>query len=184
LKASFAWRTLTHTRYVDGIIRADTFTLPQNLSYLALSSKSDPELIDFFDGYEFRHDIIERIDNEVYASIREWVNGRHISSALRKLICYAVWGNPVDAYKFFEYSYQDEFMPHRYLAEHVVLGHVPKSTNYNEPRPSMLSGYRKHGDVRARMARANDQGVGKFYIELLLFMPPHILCYTYSTRCP
>jgi hypothetical protein len=120
----------------------------------------------------------------VYTGIREWVNGRHISSALRKLICYAVWGNPVDAYKFFEYSYQDEYMPHRYLAEHVVLGHVPKPTNYTEPRPSMLSGYKKHGDVRARMARANDQGVGTCYIGRLLFMPPHSMCYTYSTRCP
>jgi hypothetical protein len=110
------------------------------------------------------------------------VNGRHISPALRKLICYAVWGNPVDAYKFFEYSYQDEYMPHRYLAEHVVLGHVPKPTNDTEPRPSMLSGYKKHGDVRARMARANDQGVGKRYIELLLVGAPHIMCYTYICR--
>jgi hypothetical protein len=135
--------------------------LPRNFSYQALCTKSDPELIEFFDGYDYRHDIIERIDNEVYAGIREWVNGGHISSDLRKLICYAVWGNPVDAYKWFEYSYQDEYMPHRYLPEHVILSEVPKPSDYTDLRPSVLCGYKKHGDVRARMARANDQGVGK-----------------------
>jgi hypothetical protein len=46
----------------------------------------------------------------------------------------------------------------------------------------MLSGYKKHGDVRARMARANDQGVGKRYIELLLVGAPHVMCYTYICR--
>lgn len=130
-------------------------------TYQPLTTKRDPELAEFFDGFEYRHDIIERIDKEVYGGMQDLVNGRHISVGLRKLICYAVWGNPVDAYKWFEYSYQNEYMPHRYLPEHVVLGHVPKPSNYTEPRPSGITGYKKHGDVRARMARANDQGVGK-----------------------
>lgn len=135
-----------------------------NYPYQPLSTKSDPELVDFFDGFDYRHDIIERIDQEVYMGMRELACGRSITLALRKLVCYAVWGNPVDAYKWFEYSYQNEYMPHRYLPEHVVLGHVPKPADYTEPRPSNTSGYKKHGDVRARMARANDQGVGKRFM--------------------
>ncbi|KAH7412003.1 hypothetical protein DE146DRAFT_784606 [Phaeosphaeria sp. MPI-PUGE-AT-0046c] len=146
-------------RYVDGVIRTDDFTVPPDFSYQALSSKTDPELIDFFDGFQYRHDIIERIDSEVYMGMKDLVQGRHIPVALRKLICYAVWGNPVDAYKWFEYLYQTEYMPHRYLPEHVVLGHIPKPTNHADPRPSVLSGPLRHREVRSRMARANDQGV-------------------------
>ncbi|KAH4007433.1 hypothetical protein HBH98_010520 [Parastagonospora nodorum] len=146
-------------RYIDGIIRTDAFTIPLDLTYQSLSTKNDPELVDFFDGFDFRHDIIERIDKEVYMGMQDLGNGRQVPLAVRKLICYAVWGNPVDAYKWFEYAYQNEYMPHRYLPEHVVLRHVPKPVNYTEPRASVLTGHRKHGDVRARMARANDQGV-------------------------
>jgi hypothetical protein len=152
---------LTYGRYIEGVVRTDAFTLPMDYVYRPLSTMRDPELMEFFDGFDYRHDIIERIDKEVYGGMQDLVNGRPITVGLRKLICYAVWGNPVDAYKWFEYSYQNEYMPHRYLPEHVVLGHVPKPANYAEPRPSGLKGYKKHRDVRARMARANDQGVGE-----------------------
>jgi hypothetical protein len=148
-------------RYVDGSIRTDSFSFPLDFPYRPLSTKQDPELLDFFDGFNYRHDIIERIDEEVRMGIRELAYGRAISVSLRKLICYAVWGNPVDAYKWFEYSYQSEYMPHRYLPEHVVLGHIPKPANCANPRPGFSSGPMRHGDVRFRMARANDQGVGK-----------------------
>lgn len=100
--------------------------------------------------------------------IRELAYGRSISVSLRKLICYAVWGNPVDAYKWFEYAYQNEYMPHRYLPEHVVLGHIPKTTDCADPRPGFASGPMKHRDVRFRMARANDQGVGKSMRRIFL----------------
>jgi hypothetical protein len=126
-----------------------------------MSTRSDPELLDFFDGFEYRNDIIERIDQEVYAGVMAIVNGQQISLALRKLVCYAVWGNPIDAYKYFEYSYQNEYMPHRYLPEHVTLGHIPKPANYSEPRPTIDTSFKRHFSVRARMSRANDQGVGK-----------------------
>lgn len=85
---------------MDGIVRTDAFTIPLNFSYQALSSKRDPELVDFFDGFEYRHDIIERIDNEVYTAVKDLAQGNHIPTSLRKLVCYAVWGNPVDAYKW------------------------------------------------------------------------------------
>ncbi|KAH7082566.1 hypothetical protein BKA63DRAFT_404313, partial [Paraphoma chrysanthemicola] len=148
-------------RYLDGIIRSEYFRLPLDFPYQPLSTKRDSELDEFFDGFEYRHDIIARIDREVRQGIQDLAYGRAVPLALRKLVCYALWGNPVDAYKWFEYSYQDEFMPHRYLPEHVILGHLPKPVDSGAPRPSILTGYRKHGDVRARMARANDQGVGK-----------------------
>jgi len=151
---------LTLGRYPDGIIRTDNFPLPLGYPYQPLSTKLDPELVEFFDGFEYRHDIIDRIDQEVRMAMRELAYGGTIPPGLRKLVCYAIWGNPVDAYKWFEYSYQREHMPHRYLPEHVVLGDVPKPAGYTEPRPLSDSGPKKHGEVRARMARANDQGVG------------------------
>jgi hypothetical protein len=142
-------------------VTTEAFVLPADFAYKPLSTKTDPELLDFFDGFEYRNDIIERIDQEVYVGMRALVNGQNISLALRKLICYAVWGNPVDAYKHFEYSYQNEYMPHRYLPEHVTLGHISKPTNCSEPRPTIDTSFKRHYPVRARMSRANDQGVGK-----------------------
>jgi hypothetical protein len=155
------WKKLTVSRYLDGIIRTDAFPLPANYAYQQLSTRSDPELLEFFHGFDYRHDIIERIDEEVHMGTRKLSDGGQVSLSLRKLICYAIWGNPVDAYKHYEYAYQNEYMPHRYLPEHVILGHVPKPAGYTGPRPSINSGYKKHHDVRSRMARANDQGVGK-----------------------
>lgn len=157
---SIAVRKLISNRYIEGIVRTDNFSLSLDLHYEPLSTKTDPELVNFFDGFDYRHDIIDRIDEDVRMAIKELACGGSISSALRKLVCYALWGNPVDAYKWFEYSYQKEYMPHRYLPEHVVLGHIPKPAVYKEPRPVTDHSFKKHGEVRARMARANDQGVG------------------------
>jgi hypothetical protein len=55
--------------------------------------------VDFFDGFDYRHDIIDRIDGEVRVAMRELAYGGSVPLALRKLVCYALWGNPVDAYK-------------------------------------------------------------------------------------
>lgn len=147
-------------RYQDDIVRTDHFTLPADYPYQPLNTRHDPELVDFFDGFEYRHDIIDRIDQEVRSAMRALAYGDQLPLGLRKLVCYALWGNPVDAYKWFEYSYQKDYMPHRYLPEHVVLGHIPKPAG-KDPRPQTVTGYLKHGEVRARMARASDQGVGR-----------------------
>jgi hypothetical protein len=146
-------------RYMDDIVRTDHFSLPLNYPYQPLSTRHDTELVDFFDGFDYRHDIIERIDQEVHVAMKDLAYGQPLPPALRKLVCYALWGNPIDAYKWFEYSYQKEYMPHRYLPEHVVLGHIPKPSGA-DPRPQTITGFLRHGEVRARMARANDQGVG------------------------
>lgn len=143
-------------------MKSEYFTLPANYPYRPLRSKFDPELVEFFNGFDYRHDIIDRIDQVVVAGIRELSLGRLLPSGHRRLICYAIWGNPSDAYKWYEYSLQEEYLPHRYLPEHVVLGHVPKLGGEAEPQPSILNSSRRHMDARYRMARANDEGISKF----------------------
>lgn len=149
-------------RYVDGIVKSEYFTLPADYPYRPLRTKIDPELVDFFDGFEYRYDIIDRIDIAVRGGIHELSLGRPLPSGYRRLICYALWGNPSDAYKWYEYSLQDEYLPHRYLPEHVVLGHIPKLVGEANPQPSSLDNSRRHPGVRFRMARANDEGIGKY----------------------
>lgn len=149
-------------RYLDGIVKSEYFTLPANYPYQPLRTKVDPELVDFFDGFEYRHDIIDRIDRVVRDGICELSLGRPLPSGHRRLICYALWGNPSDAYKWYEYSLQEEYLPHRYLPEHVVLGHIPKLAGEGVPQPSSLNISRRHMQVRYRMARANDEGIGEF----------------------
>jgi hypothetical protein len=150
---------LTVYRYVDGIIKKEYFQLDGVFHYCPLRKKYDPELDDFFKGFDYRYDILDSIDREVYMGIQELDYGYNVSTSLRKLICYAVWGNPIDAYKYFEYSYQRDFMPHHYLPDHVILGHVPKADHYTEPRACEVGHEKKHWFVRLRMARAQDQGV-------------------------
>jgi len=61
----------------------------------------------------------------------------------------------------------------------VVLSDFSKAKDAPAPRPQHLSGYRKHIDVRARLARANDQGVGE-YIVLFLHTPADIAYQMFS----
>jgi hypothetical protein len=150
-------------RYIDGIITTAEFALPVGFQPACLRDVPDPELDDFFEGFEYRHDILDRIDKEVLIACNDIRVGRGIAPNLRRLVCYAVWGNLVDAYKYYEYSYQQEYMPHRYLPEHVVLGEIPKPRGYTEPTPTSVRGWRRHREVRYRMARAKDQGVGECY---------------------
>ena len=89
--------------YVAGVVLPRGFTLPVGFTPQPLEGKYDEELSDFFEGYQFRHDIIRRIDAEVAIACREISMGRNVASGLRRLVCYALWGNPVDAYKWFEY---------------------------------------------------------------------------------
>lgn len=149
-----------YSRYLDGIIRTDHFRIPESVPYCSLSKKYDPELIEFFDGFDYRYDIMDRIDQEVQKGIQQLNCGVLVPLALRKLICYSLWGNPVDAYKWFEYSYQHDYMPHHYLPEHVVLGYIPKSSS-REPRMTIECDEKKHLPIRSRMTRASDQGVGE-----------------------
>ena len=153
---------LTIDRYIDDVIKSEYFTMPANYSYRPLRTKVDPELVDFFEGFEYRWDIIDRIDIAVRAAIQALGIGQPVNSCWRRLICYAVWGNPADAYKWYEYQLQEEYLPHRYLPEHVVLGHLPKLAGEAAAQPLSLNTSRHHMQVRYRMARANDEGLGEY----------------------
>ncbi|KAF3035343.1 hypothetical protein E8E12_006774 [Didymella heteroderae] len=146
-------------RYVDGLIKSEYFSLPAGYAYQPLSRKVDPELDDFFEGFEYRWDIIGRIDLAVRGAIQALARGQPVNSGWRRLVCYAVWGNPADAYKWYEYQLQEEYLPHRYLPEHVVLGHLPKLAGEAAAQPSSLNTSRRHMKVRYTMARANDEGI-------------------------
>lgn len=150
-------------RYLDGIIVTNPFSVHSHIDFRSVRYTQDDELDDFFAGFEYRYDILDRIDREVQFACDVILKDMPIPPELMRLVCYAIFGNPVDAYKFYEYNYQQEYMPHRYLPEHVVLLDVPKPEDYVEPEPSKLQGWRKHRYVRERMARAKDQGVGKLF---------------------
>jgi hypothetical protein len=47
-------------RYVDGVVRTDDFSMPTGFPYRPLAEKHDPELLEFFDGFDYRHDVIDR----------------------------------------------------------------------------------------------------------------------------
>lgn len=74
--------------------------------YCPLRKKYDSELTNFIDGRQCRDGIIDRIDEEVCAGVQDFIDGQPVPIALRKLVCYAVWGHPVDAYKWYEFTYQ------------------------------------------------------------------------------
>jgi len=84
-------------RYRDGIVTTN-FSLPVGFRPPPLKARLDPELEEFFDGFEYRWDILENIDRTVAKACVAMATGRFVNSSLRRLICYAVWGNPVDAY--------------------------------------------------------------------------------------
>ncbi|KAJ4332862.1 hypothetical protein N0V87_008075 [Didymella glomerata] len=149
-------------RYIDGVIKSEYFTLPANYTYHRLRTKVDPELVSFFEGFEYRWDIIDRIDMAVRGAIQALGTGQPVNPGWRRLICYAIWGNPVDAYKWYEYQLQEEYLPHRYLPEHVVLGHLPKFAGEAAAQPSSRNTSKRHMQVRYRMARANDEGIGAY----------------------
>lgn len=148
-------------RFIDGIIVTDPVSVRSPIEFRSVRATPDDELDAFFAGFEYRYDILDRIDSEVRSACNDLLSGRSILPGLMRLACYAIFGNPVDAYKFYEYNYQQEYMPHRYLPEHVVLLDVPKSAGYVEPEPSKLHGWMNHRHVRGKMAQARDQGVGK-----------------------
>ena len=161
-------------RYIRGVIPDGEVTFTAGFRPPELTKAYDEELTEFFDGYAYRYDILERIDRDVYDACEELRAGMLIPHRRRRLVLYAVFGNPVDAFKYYEYNYQTEWLAHRYLPEHVVLSEIPKPEYYTEPEPVVLvsgndrkpEGQRDHNSTRLRMARAKNQGVD--VIEVLL----------------
>ncbi|KAK4543183.1 hypothetical protein LTR36_005733 [Oleoguttula mirabilis] len=159
-------------RYVEGAL-PDLYNIPLPKVLVPIASVYDTELAEFFDGYDYRVDLLRKVDDEVTRLVNTLYRGERVTFAQRKLIGYTLYGNVVDAYKYFEYNYQEEWLAHRYLPEHVVLSELPKKDNYTMPMPRQMAqacedeeAQRSNPHTRARMARANDAGVD--VIEVLL----------------
>lgn len=82
--------------------------LPRTIPLLVKSY--DPELIDFFDGWDYRYDILEMIDRNVDDLARKHEHGINLTQGEYKMMCFGIYANPVDAYKYYEYNYQDSFL--------------------------------------------------------------------------
>lgn len=154
--------------------------LPQII--VPTASMYGAELADFFDGYEYRTDILQKIDHEVARLANALYHGERVTFAQRRLVVYALYGNVADAFRYFEYCYQSEWLAHRYLPEHVVLSELPKQEGYTLPTARQTAhsdegcqeNRRSHAGPRARMAHANDSGVD--VIEVLLDEFTAMLC--------
>ena len=83
-------------------------------------------IFDFFNGFEYRTDILHKIDDEVLRICQALFYGQRVTLAERKLTVLALYGNVADVYRFYEYNYQTEWLHHRYMPEHVVLQEIPK----------------------------------------------------------
>ena len=84
-------------RYKNDIVSTN-FNLPVGFRPPSVSKRHDPEMDDFFNGFEYRWDILESIDRAVADACAALGAGQFVNASMRRLICYAVWGNPVDAY--------------------------------------------------------------------------------------
>ncbi|GME32767.1 hypothetical protein BKCO1_2200043 [Neofusicoccum parvum] len=150
-------------RYLAGFFPdVQSFTLPQYFIPGKLDGLFDEELHGFFAGQEYRHDILQEIDKLVDSLCYRIQCGQFVKNADRRLVVYALWANPVDAFKYYEYSYQTSWLQHRYLPEHVELCNIPKGRDYTLPTPSVVDyqgGHHSHWTTRLKMAKANDEGV-------------------------
>jgi hypothetical protein len=104
-------------RYRDGIVLTN-FNIPMGFRPPSVKARRDPELDEFFEGFDYRWDILDNIDRTVTSACAAMASGRFVNSSLRRLICYVVWGNPVDAYSalpchltpnYFEIQVTDSF---------------------------------------------------------------------------
>ncbi|KAK3070255.1 hypothetical protein LTR53_010776 [Teratosphaeriaceae sp. CCFEE 6253] len=149
-------------RYIPGAL-PNLHNIPIPPVVVLIASVHDTELLNFFDGHEYRIDILMKIDTEVLELCKALYQGKRVSPEQRELVVYAVFGHAIDAFKYYEYNYQTEWLHHRYLPEHVILAELPKRAGCALPVPRQVDhhyeGRRSHPQTRARMARANDQGV-------------------------
>ena len=80
---------------------------------LAVADSYDPELIDFFDGFSYRLDLLDLLDKHIADLVKKHECGVRLTTPEFRVLCFGVYGNPVDAYKYFEYNYQSEWLLHR-----------------------------------------------------------------------
>lgn len=114
-------------RYIDGILPTTDDELRARIPPVLPSVVAyvDDELVDFFDGYDYRSDILRKIDDEVFRLVELLRSAQQLTPPQRRLLALGLFGNPSDAFKYYEYNYQNDWLPHRYLPEHVILLEVP-----------------------------------------------------------
>ena len=64
-----------------------------------MTSKYDEELVQFFTGFDYRYDILHKIDEEVKALQYRLYHGERVEYAQKKLVVLTLYGNLVDAFK-------------------------------------------------------------------------------------
>jgi hypothetical protein len=92
-----------------------------------MADRYDPELEAWFDGTPYRTDLLQVMDEEVDRVAAKLWRREHVTFPERKFLAYCVWGNLVDAFKYFEYNYQTSWLPHRYLPEHGMNRSLTKT---------------------------------------------------------
>lgn len=115
-------------RYLNGILPTTDEETGVKLPIIipSITGVDDIELRDFFDGYEYRMDILQKIDDEVHHLAAMLRNAGSLTFPQRHLLSLSIWGNPACAFKYYEYNYQTDWLPHRHLPEHVILLEAPK----------------------------------------------------------
>jgi hypothetical protein len=85
-------------RYSAAMIVMGDSRLPKGFEPPSISSRPDSELDEFFHGFKYRWDILDRIDCEVLIGCANISAGLFVKASMRRLIYYALFGNPIDAY--------------------------------------------------------------------------------------
>ncbi|KAK3633491.1 hypothetical protein LTR56_015744 [Elasticomyces elasticus] len=157
-------------RYIEGVL-PDLSRIPLPQVVVPIANIYDTELHQFFEGHEYRVDILMRIDEVVLALCKSLYHGDYVTYAQRKLVVYTLFGNVVDAFKFYEYNYQEEWLHHRYLPEHVILSELPKRQSNTQPLDRIIDDgryahSRSHRATRDRILRATEQNVDMFEVLL------------------
>ena len=77
----------------------DLFNIPLPDTIMPVAPIYDEELATFFSGYEYRYDILDKIDHEVARLASALYHGEKVTFGERKLVAYALFANVVDTYK-------------------------------------------------------------------------------------
>ena len=94
----------------------DLFNIPLPDTIMPVTPIYDEELATFFSGYEYRYDILDKIDYEVARLANALHHGEKVTFGERKLVAYALFANVVDTYKV----ENDASLP-----KQAVLAYVP-----------------------------------------------------------
>ncbi|KAF2084261.1 hypothetical protein K490DRAFT_59685 [Saccharata proteae CBS 121410] len=116
-------------RYLPDILPQGDLSFHPGFTPARVADASDEELDEFLTTNGYDRDILNMIDDEVASLVRKVQKGHLIHLKDRKLLQYALWGNPVDAYKQYEFHHQLRRLRHHYVPDHTVLEAIPKGND-------------------------------------------------------